>query len=112
MSSQKPSLDDLRIERGSKPQTSPLRWLVPVIILLLLLAAGWWFMRPKPVEARTTLARELVASGGEAEKRTVLNASGYVVARRAATVSAKITGKVVEVLVEEGFRVKEGQVLA
>jgi RND family efflux transporter MFP subunit len=42
----------------------------------------------------------------------VLNASGYVTARRAATVSSKITGKVIEVLVEEGTKVQEGQVLA
>jgi RND family efflux transporter MFP subunit len=42
----------------------------------------------------------------------VLNASGYVTARRRATVSSKITGKVVEVNVEEGMRVREGQVLA
>jgi RND family efflux transporter MFP subunit len=42
----------------------------------------------------------------------VLNASGYVTARRAATVSSKVTGKVVEVLIEEGMKVKEGQVLA
>ena len=42
----------------------------------------------------------------------VLNASGYVTARRRATVSSKITGKVVEVNVEEGMAVTEGQVLA
>ena len=42
----------------------------------------------------------------------VLNASGYVTARRRATVSSKITGKVVEVNVEEGMAVREGQVLA
>jgi RND family efflux transporter MFP subunit len=42
----------------------------------------------------------------------VLNAAGYVTARRRATVSSKITGKVVEVNVEEGMAVKEGQVLA
>jgi RND family efflux transporter MFP subunit len=42
----------------------------------------------------------------------VLNASGYVTARRQATVSSKITGKVVEVLVEEGKRVEAGQILA
>src|ERR1019366_8998812 len=44
--------------------------------------------------------------------RTVLNASGYVTARRQATVSSKVTGKVTEVLFEEGMKVKEGQVLA
>ena len=42
----------------------------------------------------------------------MLNASGYVTARRRATVSSKITGKVVEVNVEEGMAVNEGQVLA
>jgi RND family efflux transporter MFP subunit len=41
-----------------------------------------------------------------------LHASGYVTARREATVSAKVTGKVVEVLIEEGMKVKEGQILA
>ena len=43
---------------------------------------------------------------------SVLDASGYVTARRQATVSAKITGKVTEVLIEEGMRVQEGAVLA
>jgi RND family efflux transporter MFP subunit len=49
---------------------------------------------------------------GAGADRTILNASGYVTARREATVSAKVTGKVVEVLIEEGMKVKEGQVLA
>ena len=42
----------------------------------------------------------------------MLNASGYVTARRRATVSSKVTGKVLEVFVEEGKAVKKGQVLA
>jgi RND family efflux transporter MFP subunit len=42
----------------------------------------------------------------------VLNASGYVTARRRATVSSKVTGKVIDVLVEEGHAVREGQILA
>jgi biotin carboxyl carrier protein len=49
---------------------------------------------------------------GAALDATVLNASGYVTARRRATVSSKITGKIVEVNVEEGMAVREGQVLA
>jgi RND family efflux transporter MFP subunit len=54
------------------------------------------------------------AQGGASEsgERIVLNASGYVTARRAATVSSKVTGKVVEVLIEEGLKVKAGQILA
>ena len=57
----------------------------------------------------TVLVREATGNGIE---RTVLNASGYVTARRQATVSSKVTGKVIEVLVEEGMKVQEGQVLA
>jgi RND family efflux transporter MFP subunit len=55
------------------------------------------------------MAREVISAGGD---RTVLNSSGYVTARRDATVSSKITGKVTEILIEEGMSVKEGQVLA
>jgi RND family efflux transporter MFP subunit len=68
-----------------------------------------WSQRPKAVAVRTALTREVTRASGD---RTVLNASGYVTARRAATVSSKITGKVIEVLVEEGTKVQEGQVLA
>ena len=49
---------------------------------------------------------------GAGTQASVLNASGYVTARRRATVSSKVTGKVVEVNVEEGMAVREGQVLA
>src|SRR5207249_6502192 len=55
------------------------------------------------------VARAAAAPGVE---RTVLNASGYVTARRAATVSSKLTGKVIDVLVEEGMKVQAGQILA
>lgn len=41
-----------------------------------------------------------------------LIASGYVVARRRATVAAEITGRVIDVRVEEGQAVARGQVLA
>ena len=64
--------------------------------------AGWrWFTRERPVEVETATVSER-AAGTQA---AVLNASGYVTARRRATVSSKITGKVVEVNVEEGMAV-------
>jgi RND family efflux transporter MFP subunit len=110
MSSPKPTLDDLRIER-SEPSASPSKiWLAiaVVVVLILLSAAVWRLTPPSGVSVRTVVARE-TAGGGE---RTVLNASGYVTERRQATVSSKVTGKVVEILVEEGMKVKEGQVLA
>ena len=62
--------------------------------------------RPIEVEIATVVARQ---AGTQA---AVLNATGYVTARRRATVSSKITGKVVEVNIEEGMAVREGQVLA
>jgi RND family efflux transporter MFP subunit len=86
-------------------------WLVLLLMVVLaVLAAGaWWWKRPKAVSVRTVLARE---AAGKNLEHTVLNASGYVTARRAATVSSKVTGKVTEVLIEEGMKVQEGQVLA
>jgi RND family efflux transporter MFP subunit len=52
------------------------------------------------------------ASSAAAPAASILDASGYVVARRQATVSAKITGKVVAVLIEEGQRVEAGETIA
>jgi HlyD family secretion protein len=111
MSSSKPTLDDLRIERSPEPESTSRFWVVIIGVLLLALitTAVWWLKRPAAVAVRTVLAREASGTGVE---RTVLNASGYVTARRQATVSAKITAKVVEVLVEEGMKVQEGQILA
>ena len=111
MSPPKTTLDDLRIERKPKSSSRSGTWLAISILLALALigAAGRWLTRPKALQVRTVLARE---AAGAATERTVLNASGYVTARRAATVSSKVTGKVTEVLIEEGMKVQEGQILA
>jgi HlyD family secretion protein len=112
MGPSKPQLDELRIERGQTAPPSSKSWLW---VLILVLAAGigaalWWRARSGVIDVRTVVARESGAqSSGD---RTVLNGSGYVTARRQATVSSKVTGKVVEVLLEEGMRVNEGQVVA
>jgi RND family efflux transporter MFP subunit len=112
MEPSKPTLDDLRIERrAAKSNTffGPGTILAVLVGVVCVVAVVWWFTRPKPIAVRTALVREV--SAGSAE-RTVLNASGYVTARRAATVSSKVTGKVIEVLVEEGIKVKQNDVLA
>lgn len=87
-------------------------WVKWVLLLVLVVGAGWggykFFTRERPVEVQVASVSER-AVGTQA---AVLNAAGYVTARRRATVSSKITGKVVEVNVEEGMAVKEGQVLA
>mgnify|MGYP006280062201 FL=1 len=103
-------LDQLKIER--EPETEhAFRWWIPVVIVMTLGAAGAaaFFLRPDPaLEVRTVTARQV--SGTAAS--TVLNASGYVNARRYATVSSKQTAQVREVLIEEGMSVEAGQVLA
>jgi len=106
------ALNSLRIERDSPPPSGGTRWGRVVALLLsaiiVLLGAWWLFTSTRAIEVEVTTATA-TRSGGPA---TVLDASGYVVARRQATVSAKVTGKVDEVLIEEGMLVKQGQVLA
>src|SRR5262245_43135565 len=107
----KADLAALRIERAPERHGGN-RWLKWLVLLIVLASAGvgvWrWMTRERPVEVQIATVAER-ASG---EQAAVLNASGYVTARRRATVSSKITGKVVEVNVEEGMAVKEGQILA
>ncbi len=90
------------------------KWIWGLIAGLLLLAAAgaaaWWFLAgSKPLQVQTATVR---ANGQGPSADVVLQATGYVTARRSATVSAQITGTLTEVLIDEGFRVKKGQVLA
>jgi RND family efflux transporter MFP subunit len=83
-----------------------------IVVLLLVGGAAWYYatrMQAATVKVAPAAAPPTAGSTGAA---AVLNASGYVTARRRATVSSKVTGKVVDVLVEEGHPVREGQVLA
>jgi HlyD family secretion protein len=105
-------LDALKIDREDRPRPgSGATWLVLVVIAVAVLAVGaWWALRPRPVPVRTAVVEE--ASDRSRGGPTVLNASGYVTARRQATVSSKVTGKVVDVLIEEGMKVEKDQILA
>jgi RND family efflux transporter MFP subunit len=107
----KDDLAGLHIERGSE-STRSRRGVGWAVALIALGAAGWfawqWTARERPLEVEAAT----VSSRPAGTQAAVLNASGYVTARRRATVSSKITGRVVEVNVEEGMRVSEGQVLA
>jgi RND family efflux transporter MFP subunit len=106
-------LGQLRLDkRAVRAPRGRRRWLAAVGVMLVAAAgvAVWfWLVRPGDSIVRTAVARaaEQGASAG-----SVLDASGYVTARRQATVSAKVTGKVMEVFIEEGMRVQEGAVLA
>ncbi|MET0534588.1 MAG: efflux RND transporter periplasmic adaptor subunit [Steroidobacter sp.] len=115
MSFDQNALDSLRIERSPEPtrnssQGGLYKWFIAAILVLAAVAAAYALLRDDAIEVETVTATA-VSSGGSSGG-SVLNASGYVVARRQATVSAKVTGKVAEVLIEEGMEVKEGQLLA
>ena len=111
MNPEKPTLDGLRIERRSDAARAQPSRMLPALLAFDILGAVffWWQNRAQPVPVQTVVARAQAAGGAS---KTLLNASGYVTARRAATVSSKVTGKVTEVLVEEGKKVAEGEVLA
>ncbi len=101
----------LRIEREpDRPGVG--RWIGWAVLLLIIAGAGagaWmWATRERPIEVDVATVTERPVG----TQAAVLNASGYVTARRRATVSSKITGKVIEVNVEEGMAVTQGQVLA
>jgi RND family efflux transporter MFP subunit len=111
MGAEQSHLDQLRIDREDRPEGRSLWWLW--LLLLLLIGAGG-YVAWRRLSVRTPVVETLIVPEGKAGegRRTVLNGTGYVTARRQATVSSKVTGKVVEVLIEEGLAVKEGQVLA
>ena len=109
-------LKDLRIDsaqRDSLDSGTP-NWLwgllAAVVVLGLLGGAAWWFVAGNRPTAVQTVTVRTNGQGPSAD--AVLQATGYVTARRSATVSAQITGTLTAVLIDEGFRVKKGQVLA
>ena len=107
----KPNLADLKIDRQARSSDGGGRRLmliaaaivVTIAVIAILVIGG-----TSVTTVEVAIARSAPTSGAA----TVLNASGYVEPRRKATVSAKITGKVTEVLVDEGMVVEEGQILA
>jgi RND family efflux transporter MFP subunit len=105
-------LGQLRIDRDALPQGGGGRgkW-VALGLAAVAAAAGAWFAL-KPAPAVPVRAASAVAPSAGSSAASVLDASGYVIARRQATVSSKMTGKVVELLIEEGKPVQAGEVLA
>jgi HlyD family secretion protein len=118
-------LRSLSIDRSGSEAARPSsrRWMFVVLVLGCALgAAGAYALNefrsepPKQAVAQQATpapapAPQLAQSAALAEAGN-LSASGYVVARRKATVAAEITGKVVEVFIDEGMTVTEGQIVA
>jgi RND family efflux transporter MFP subunit len=110
MEAAKPDLAALRIDRGKRRRNGGRAWLwvVAAVALVAAVAVVLVTARDRAVAVEVASAQPVAAGGSVA----VLSASGYVTPRRWATVAAKITGQVTEVLVEEGMEVTAGQVLA
>jgi RND family efflux transporter MFP subunit len=108
-------LKELRIEGREREQEAARvpRWvwitIATVVVIAALAGAAWWFLGARPVPVQTA---EATAPAGGSAAGAVLQATGYITAHRQATVSAQITGTLTKVLIEEGVRVKEGQVIA
>ena len=100
---------DQREDRGGAGARWPWIMVALVIVLLLVGAAGWFWLGHRAVPVQVAQA---VAVSADSEAGAVLQATGYVTARRQATVSAQITGTLTAVLIEEGDHVTRGQVLA
>jgi RND family efflux transporter MFP subunit len=112
MSVQKSVLDDLRINRAQPEKRSHAPAIIIAGIGALLVVVAFWFWRGRQAVIVVQTVPVRSTGGSSSGQTTVLNGTGYVTPRREATVSSKVTGKVVEVLIEEGMRVKAGQVLA
>lgn len=106
-------LNELRIDRDAPPPPAGNKGLIVIGIgvLCLAVAVGAWFFFSKEAGVGVRIS-SAVSIGGSGSTASVLDATGYVVARREATVSSRITGRVLEVLIEEGMLVEAGQVMA
>ncbi|HWS63558.1 MAG TPA: efflux RND transporter periplasmic adaptor subunit [Steroidobacteraceae bacterium] len=105
-------LGQLRIDRKTLPVgTGHGRlWLAIVVAALLVGAALWFWLRPTGMHVRIAVAQAVTQES--AAGASILDASGYVVARRQATVASKITAKMVELDIEEGEHVTANQIIA
>jgi len=107
-------LHELRIDRSQRDDDDARRprwpWIVGIVAVLLIAAGAAAFaLRSKAIQVQTATVVALSSAGSDA---AVLQATGYVVARRRATVSAQIIGTLAQVSVEEGEHVQRGQILA
>ena len=112
MANLKDDLAALKIEHSDRGGGARTGVWVTVIVLVALVGVGGWYWASKLQAAEVKVAPVMAKSAGAIGGAAVLNASGYVTARRRATVSSKVTGKVMDVFIEEGQAVRQGQVLA
>ena len=106
-------IQQLRIERPAETERGPrwVWWVGGALVVLALAGAVGWVLAPRGIPVRVVTV-ERAPTGVAIGPGSILDASGYVVARRQATVSSKITGKVIEIRIEEGQRVERDEIIA
>ena len=115
MNDKKDLLNDLKIDRSESndSEQSPLsKIIIIVVISVLVLAVTKFIFLSEDELLEVTAYKAKPANQSNNSAASVLDASGYVTARMQATVSSKLTGKVLEVYIEEGMFVEKGQILA
>lgn len=114
MNEKKALLGELSINDAQRDGSNSLtRWVLVVIVAGLAVLSGWfWYVAGEEPLLVDLVKAEPAGRQGTSQGETVLDASGYVTARRQATVSSKFTGKVTEVFIEEGVHVEANQLLA
>ena len=115
MSDKKDLLNDLKIDRSdnNNSEKSPLSKIITIVVvsIFILVVAKFIFLSEDEI-LEVSAYKAIPAGQSNNSSASVLDASGYVTARMQATVSSKITGKVLEVFIEEGMFVEKGQILA
>lgn len=111
MTNKEELLSQLRIDRNQQTdgEGNTRVWIGVAAAVALIVTGVAVFTEPAPIKVQVEMARMAVPDSSLA---TVLDATGYVVARRTATVSSKVTGKVAEIYIEEGQRVEKDQIVA
>ena len=109
-SAEKPDLNRLRIDRTPAAKSS--RGPFMLILLVLVSYIGWKEWPAVTEDSQTQVETARVQRRGGAKARTGTAANGYIVARRRAALSTDIPGRLVELNVEEGSRVDQGDVVA
>ena len=114
MSEKEDLLNNLKIDRSEEPSSSEgakNKFTLLAAAVVIVVAFFWFFNQEEEITEVTTFTVKSL-SNSDSPSASILDASGYVVPRTRATVSSKITGKVMEVFIEEGMYVKKGQILA
>lgn len=122
-------LQQLKIDRNSTPEPTGIKiWQLILAVIVCVVLAIWLTLEFLLPDNPAAASRGVVASTSVnqnpanveqanqpamvLENNSILNSSGYITARRMATVSSEVMGLITEVNVEEGMNVKEGQILA